>query len=87
MKNHIITIILLVVAVIAFVMHFLVKENVRVYFDVATFVFPTFAALVEIVVSEKKGKVTEAKIKKLKDNQLSARVDGETLYLETGVEK
>ena len=32
------------------------------------------------------GKATEEKIKKLKENQLSARFEGETLVLETGVE-
>ena len=87
MRNHIIIIILLLFAVIAFGMRFCVAERWQNYCDIAAFVLPTIAALVEIVVSEKSSKVTEEKIKKLKDNQLSARFEGETLVLETGVDE
>lgn len=86
-RNHIITIILLTIAVIAFASQFYVTEKWQNYCDIAAFALPTIAALVEIVVSEKNYKATEKKIKKLKDNQLSARVEGETLFLETGVEE
>ena len=48
---------------------------------------PTIAAVVEMAVSEKSSKATEEMIKKLKDNQLSARFEGETLVFETGVDE
>ena len=86
MRNHIITILLLLIAVLAFALRFFVVETWQNYCDIAAFVLPTIAAMVEIVVSEKNGRATEEKIKKLKDNQLSTRVEGETLFLETGVE-
>lgn len=87
MRNHIITIILLLIAAIAFTLRYFVADKWQDYCDVAAFVLPTIAALVEIVVSEKSSKATEEKIKKLKDKQLSARVEEETLFLETGVEE
>ena len=86
MRNHIITFILLFIAAIAFTLRYFVAESWQNFCDIAAFVLPTCAALVEIVVSEKNGKATEEKIKKLKDNQLSARFEGETLVFETGAE-
>ena len=47
---------------------------------------PTFAAVVEIVVSEKNGRATEEKIKKLKEKQLSIHFEGEGLVFEEGAE-
>lgn len=86
MRNHIITIILLLIAALSFTLRYFVAEEWQDYCDIAAFMLPTIAALVEIVVSEKNGKATEEKIKKLKDNQLTARFEGETLVFETGVE-
>ena len=86
MKNHIATIILLLLALVAFSLNFCLTGNMQICCEIAAFVLPTIAALVEIMVSEKKGKATEEKIKKLKDNQLSARFEGETLVFETGAE-
>lgn len=86
MRNHIITILLLLIAIVAFALRFFVAEAWQNYCDIAAFVLPTIAALVEIIYSEKSSRATEEKIKKLKDNQLSTRVEGETLFLETGVE-
>lgn len=86
MRNHIITIILLFIAVIAFILRFLIDEEKQNYFDIAAFVLSTCAALVEIVVSEKNSKVTEEKIKRLNDKQLSVHVEDETLVFEEGVE-
>ena len=64
MKNHITTIILLVVAAVAFVLRFYVQEHVQVYCDVVAFAFPTLAAIVEIYVSERSGKRIDEEIKK-----------------------
>lgn len=86
MRNHIITIILLLIAVMSFLMRFFVDVEWQNYCDIASFVLPTFAALVEIVISEKNNRVTEEKIKKLKEKQLSVHCKGETLVFETGVE-
>lgn len=71
MKNHLFTIILLVVAAVAFALRFFVSDDCQIYCDIAAFALPTIAAIVEIVVSERSGKETEKQIKKLKDNQLS----------------
>ena len=84
MKNHIATIILLLFAAVAFAFRFFVKTGLLLYCDIAAFALPTVAAIVEIVVTERNGKETEKQIKKLKDNQLSVRVEGETLCFEQG---
>ena len=64
MKNHIITILLLVLAASFFVLRFFVKENFQVYCDVFAFAFPTLAAIVEIFVSERSSKRVDEEIKK-----------------------
>lgn len=64
MKNHIITILLLVVAAIAFVLRFFVNEDLLVYCDITAFALPTLAAIVEIVISERSGKRIDEEIKK-----------------------
>ena len=79
MKNHIPTIILLILAAVAFALRFFLEEGLQLYCDIAAFALPTVAAVVEIVVTERSGKETEKQIKKLKDNQLTVRVEGETL--------
>ena len=65
MKNHIFTIILLILAGVAFALRFFVSEDWLNYCDVAAFALPTLAAVVEIIVSERSGKETEKQIKKL----------------------
>lgn len=64
MKNHIITILLLVIAALAFALRFFVQVKIQVYCDVAAFAFPTLAAIVEIIVSERSGKRIDEEIKK-----------------------
>lgn len=64
MKNHIITLILLLLAVFAFVLRFFLEEKYILYCDVAAFALPTLAAIVEIVVSEKGNKELESEIQK-----------------------
>lgn len=81
MKNHIFTIILLILAGMAFALRFFVSEDWLNYCDVAAFALPTLAAVVEIIVSERSGKETEKQIKKLKEKQLSVRVEDETLII------
>lgn len=84
MKNHIFTIILLILAGVAFALRFFVSEDWLNYCDVAAFALPTLAAVVEIIVSERNGKETEKQIKKLKEKQLSVRVEDETLIIDQG---
>ncbi len=84
MKNHLATIILLLLAAVAFVLQFFVKDCLRVYCDIVAFAFPSIAAIVEIVAAERASKETKQQIKKLKDNQLSVRVEGETLFFDQG---
>ena len=87
MKNHIITIILLLLAVISFTMRFFMVDTMQNYCDIAAFLLSTIAALTEIYLSEKNGRKTEEEIKRLKDDQLSVRFEGTTLYFETGAGK
>ena len=84
MKNHIFTIILLILAGVAFALRFFVSEDWLNYCDVAAFALPTLAAVVEIIVSERSGKETEKQIKKLKEKQLSVRGEDETLIIDQG---
>lgn len=84
MKNHIFTIILLILAGVAFALRFFVSEGWLNYCDVEAFALPTLAAVVEIIVSERSGKETEKQIKKLKEKQLSVRVEDETLIIDQG---
>lgn len=81
MNNHIVTIILLLLAALSFGIRFFVKEGVQIYCDIAAFALPTVAAIVEIVVSERNGKETEKQIKTLKENQLSVHFkDGAMIF-------
>ena len=52
MKNHIATIILLLLAALAFALRFFAKDDLQIYCDIAAFALPTVAAIVEIVLSE-----------------------------------
>ncbi len=49
MKQHIPTIILLLLAVIAFVLHFFVSGIWLVIYNIAAFVLPTIATIIEII--------------------------------------
>lgn len=84
MKNHILTIILLILAGVAFALPFFVSEGWQNYCDIAAFALPTLAAVVEIIVSERSGKETEKQIKKLKEKQLSVGFEDETLIIDQG---
>ena len=84
MKNHIFTIIILILAGVAFALRFFVSEDWLNYCDVAAFALPTLAAVVEIIVSERSGKETEKQIKKLKEKQLSVRVEDERVIIDQG---
>ena len=67
-------------------MRFFIEEEWQNYCDIAAFVLSTVAALVEIGISERSGKVIDEKIQKLKDKQISMHVEGETLYIDEGVD-
>lgn len=86
MCNHVITIILLLIAAIAFILRYFEADEWQNYCDIVAFALPTIATLIEIVVSERSSKATEEKIKKLKEKQLSVHVEGETLLFDEGVE-
>ena len=64
MKNHIVTIILLLLAVAFFVLRFLWDGSLQIYCDIAAFALPTLAAVVEIVVSERSSQRMEEELKK-----------------------
>lgn len=87
MKNHFITILMLAVAAIVFVLRFFVKEDLKVYCDIAAFALPTIAAIFEIIVSVRTEKQTAKQIQKLKDDQLSVRVEDGTLIFDKGVKE
>lgn len=59
MKSHSITIFLLLLAVVAFVMRFLVASRFIIICDILAFALPTFAAIIEIFISERGGKIIE----------------------------
>jgi hypothetical protein len=64
MKTHLVTIILLILAALAFGLRFFVGDSSVVVCDIAAFALPTFAAIVEIVLSEKSGKKIQEEISK-----------------------
>jgi len=86
MKKHIATLILLLLALLAFTMRFFARDSFKDYCDILAFFLPTIAAVVEIYLSEKNGKVTEEMIKKLKEKQISVRIKDETLVIEEGID-
>lgn len=85
MRNHIMTITLLFIAVIVFALRFFVAENHQDYCDIVAFALPMLAALMEIYLSEKNNSEAEKRIKELETNQLSIHVEGETLVIDKGV--
>ena len=64
MKNHLVTIILLVLAVIAFGLKFFANDSFAIVFDITAFVMAVIAAIAEMVLSER----GMAKIKNEIDN-------------------
>ena len=56
MNNHLLTIVLLVIAAIAFTFRFFAKETIQSYCDFLAFALPTLAAIVEIIVAERGNK-------------------------------
>ena len=62
MKSHIVTIILLLLAVLAFVMRFVVANQYIGCCDILAFAFPTIAAIMEIFISERGSKIIEHKL-------------------------
>lgn len=64
MKHHLLTIVLLLIAGAAFTLRFFTEGITQSICDILAFAFPTLAAIVEIIVSERSGKKIEAEIKK-----------------------
>lgn len=64
MKNHILTIVLLLVACIAFTLRFCTKDTIQSVCDILAFGLPTLAAIFEIIVSERSAKKMKEEIKK-----------------------
>lgn len=64
MKQHLITIFLLLVATFAFVLRYFVNEHVQEWCDVQAFALPTLAAVVEMILSERSGRKIEEELKK-----------------------
>ena len=64
MKHHLITVLLLLVAALAFVLRYYVNEKVQAWCDILAFALPTLAAVVEIILSERSGKKIEEELKK-----------------------
>lgn len=56
MKSHILTIVLLLFAAVAFGLRFILNPNYSSYCDIAAFALPSLAAIVEIIISERSGK-------------------------------
>lgn len=64
MKKHIWTIVLLVLAAVAFALGFVVEDEYKTYCDIIAFGFPTLVAIIEMILAERSGKELEAEIKK-----------------------
>jgi hypothetical protein len=64
MKNHILTIVLLLIAATAFTLRYFANDTIQGVCDILAFALPTLAAVVEVLVSEKSGKKIETEINK-----------------------
>ena len=64
MRNHLLTIALLVIAAIAFTCRFFAEETIQSYCDILAFALPTLAAIVEIIVVERENKRFAEELKK-----------------------
>lgn len=94
MKKHLATIILLLIAIIAFCIGFQVSETYKIVCDVVAFALPTIAAVVELVLSERSSKQIEEELKKrppveflseeeYKRRQAEGTIDDKTIYATT----
>lgn len=64
MKNHILTIALLVIAAIAFTFRFFAQDTIQSVCDILAFALPTLVAIVEIFVEENGNKKFSDELKK-----------------------
>ena len=64
MKNHILTIMLLLVAGTSFTLRFFIDSTTQNICDILAFALPTLAAIVEIIVAERGNKRFEKELKK-----------------------
>ena len=64
MKNHILTIILLLVAGAAFTLRFFTDNTTQSICDILAFALPTLAAIVEIIIAEKGNRKFADELKK-----------------------
>lgn len=91
MKNHILTIMLLLVAGTAFTLRFFTDSTTQNICDILAFALPTLAAIVEIIVAERGNKRFEKELKKrppfelLSEEEYERRkeegtIDGNTIY-------
>lgn len=53
MKNHILTIVLLLIAATAFTLRYFANDTIQSVCDILAFALPTLAAVVEIIVAER----------------------------------
>ena len=87
MKTHLVTIILLILAVLAFGLRFFVGDSNVVVCDIAAFALPTLAAIVEIVLSEKSGKKIQEEISKRPIWKSMTQIEYEELKEQGKIEK
>lgn len=66
-KKHQVSIILLFLAVISFVMKFIVAEKYEIYCDIAAFALPMVATLIEIALSIKADNENESRDRLIED--------------------
>lgn len=64
MKNHLISILLLFLAAVAFVMRFILSENCHVYCDIIAYILPTLVAIMEMVIAERDSSKVDEELKK-----------------------
>lgn len=87
MKNHIITIILLLLAAVSFASRFFIKDSYQELFDILAFALPTLAAIVEIVVAERGNKRFAEELKKRPPFELLTEEDYEMRKEEGTIEE
>ena len=84
-KRHAFSFIPLFLAIMAFVLQFLMGDKFQIYCESVAFFLSTLAAVIEIILSENSARTTDRKIKKLEDEHLSFYMEGETLVVEKGM--
>lgn len=68
MKKHFLTILLLVLATVAFVLYFCVNKENQIYFNTVSFLSPTVAALIEVALAIRTDKENELRDQKLESH-------------------